>query len=88
MFFKKSKQMLVLTAVHISGTVVRFRLDKEEFNTTLEIERKNLDEFIKASREFLTLNQHFEERDLIAEFGHARIRYNDFSSYSIEEITE
>lgn len=78
-----SSNELVLTAVHTSGTVHSYYLDLSEFETTLETERQNLDEVVAGFRTIIE-EAKIADRDFFVEFGHARIRMNDYSAFSIE----
>lgn len=77
------KGFLVLTAIHnISGEIIYFNLDLDEFDTTLEEERQNLDELLSGARNLIQ-DANISDRDLLGDFGHNRIRLMDFSSFSI-----
>lgn len=71
-FFKKT---LVLSAVHISGEIIRFYYDTD---TDLETARK---EFQENFRNYSASDP--ESRDQILTFGDNLIRASDFSSFNI-----
>lgn len=82
--FKKEPKKIVLKAVHISGVLIEFDLELDEFSTTLKEQREELDSFLKSIGDLLATTQ-IGEREIFAEFGNHKIRVNDFSSFSISE---
>lgn len=84
MFFSKKSNLIELRALHISGTMAVFELDLDEFKTDITTQREELDSFLKNVSDLLATTD-IGEREIFAEFGHHKIRVNDFSTFSLIE---